>query len=139
MNVPDMATLANLTWEELRQLQIAWVGWYGIETVGFRLNDGQSCKAGAEQFGYSYNFDPNKKITRIESIVDMDEKWIIRMNFYHHEEILVEVGFWDDYIEAHGGRIENFEIADDEQLFGCELYYNKEWFRGVSWLKIKLI
>ena len=79
--------------------------WYGNVTVGVTLNDGQSCKAGTEDYGYSYTFDPSKKITKIESIVDKDEKWIIRMNFYQHEERLVKVGFWDDYIEEHGGRI----------------------------------
>jgi hypothetical protein len=51
------------------------------------------------------------------------------------------VGFDDDYIKNWVGRVEVFEIAEDEQLIGCEIH---EWiddngsFAGVTWIKIKL-
>ena len=71
---------------------------------------------------YSHIFDPAKKITRVEVIIFRDEKDIIRINFYHHAERLVAVGGKnDEYVERHGGRVEVFKIADDEQLIGCKL------------------
>ena len=33
------------------------------------------------------------------------------------------------------GRREVFEIADDEQLIGCELDHDKDLFVGVTWIK----
>ena len=49
---------------------------------------------------------------------------IVKINFYHHTERLVKVGEEDDdyWLVWEGGRREVFEIADDEQLIGCELY-----------------
>ncbi len=48
----------------------------------------------------------------------------------------------DDWVKKHGGRVEVFEIAEDEQLIGCELhevtYDNEDIFAGVNWIKIKL-
>jgi hypothetical protein len=32
------------------------------------------------------------------------------------------VGYDDDWVKECGGRMEEFEIAGDEQLIGCELY-----------------
>ncbi len=53
------------------------------------------------------------------------------------------MGFIDDWVKKFGGRVEVFEIAENEQLIGCELdectdengYYH---FGGVTWIKIKL-
>ena len=47
---------------------------------------------------------------------------ILQINFYHSEERLVSVGWDDDAVEKNGLRIEVFEIDEDEQLIGCELY-----------------
>ena len=45
----------------------------------------------------------------------------------------------DAYVKKWGGRREVFEIADDEQLIGCELDYDDiKNFIGVIWLKMKL-
>ena len=64
---------------------------------------------------------------------------IQQINFYHHEERLVTVGNSDDwYVMEYGGRREIFEIADNEQLIGCELDHCKDYFRGVTWLKWKI-
>ena len=41
-----------------------------------------------------------------------------------------------------GGRKEVFEIADDEQLFGCEFEYEEQgydtYFYNMKWLKWKI-
>ena len=66
-------------------------------------------------------FDPEKKITTIETIFNKLRHTIMRINFYHSKERLVEVGDGDRYVSHKGGRIDVFEIADDEQLIGCEL------------------
>ena len=49
----------------------------------------------------------------------------------------------NDYtVKKYGGRVEVFEIAEDEQLIGCELHEIGEYFEGsfagVTWIKIKL-
>ncbi len=53
------------------------------------------------------------------------------------------MGYSDNCVKKYGdgGRVEVFEIAEDEQLIGCEI---NEWidgdlaFTGVTWIKIKL-
>jgi hypothetical protein len=69
----------------------------------------------------------------------------MRINFYSGQKTLVQVGDNDDdYVKKYGERVESFEIADDEQLIGAELYhgeYNNEgwdYFRGVTWFKCKI-
>ena len=48
VNFPNMATLVNKSWEELTNLTIKQMQWYGyIATLGFTLNDGQSVQAGS--------------------------------------------------------------------------------------------
>ena len=50
------------------------------------------------------------------------------MNFYHHGERLVQVGWDDGDVKKSKGRQEFFEIAEDEQLIGCEL--DRSWVDG---------
>ncbi len=40
------------------------------------------------------------------------------MNFYTGQERLVEVGVGDEYVKRNGGRVESFEIANDERFIG---------------------
>ena len=53
------------------------------------------------------------------------------------------MGWSDDNVKTAGERIENFEIAADEQLIGCELYFfrdadtSRDYFNGVTWIKMK--
>ncbi len=75
----------------------------------------------------------------IFSVIEHD---INQINFYSGEEKLAKVGFSDDHLKKWGKRVEIFEIADDEQLIGCELYHgpfnSKDCFLGVAWLKCKI-
>jgi hypothetical protein len=65
---------------------------------------------------------------------------ILRINFYSGQETLVKVGDEDDdYVKKYGRRVEIFEIAADEQLIGAELYYGYRDFRGVTFLKCKIV
>ena len=41
-------------------------------------------------------------------------------------------------MKAMGGRVEVFDIAEDEQLIGCELDSDKDYFLGVKWIKMRL-
>ena len=43
-----------------------------------------------------------------------------------------------DYVEKFGGRVETFDIADDEQLIGCELDQDCDFFNSVKWMKMKM-
>ena len=78
-----------------------------------------------------------KKITRIEHIINKDEYRIMRINFYHYQERLVKVGYSDHYVNERAGRVEVFDIAEDEQLIGCEMEYCKRYYWGITWWKIK--
>ena len=51
----------------------------------------------------------------------LNGKVSFQCNFYHYHEKLVAVGCTDKVVEKFGGRREVFEMADDEQLIGCEL------------------
>ena len=72
-----------------------------------------------------------------------NEQVICQINFYSGEIRLVRLGDDDEFVKSEGGRLESFEINDDEQLIGAELYegdYNNmisDSFLGVTWLKCK--
>ena len=66
-----------------------------------------------------HNFDPTKKITKVEVIIGMYEMHIQQINFYHHQQRLVKIGESDDDVKQYGGRKETFEIGNYEQLIGC--------------------
>ena len=141
--IPDVETLTSLSLQELRNLTISKCSWYGvITTLDFALNNGQSLRSGKKyNFGKSHIFDPIKKISRIQCILMKYEHYILQINFYHHDERLVQLGCTDDSMYQNfggGGRIEVFEIAENEQFMGCELESCESFFRGVTWLKMKL-
>jgi hypothetical protein len=74
---------------------LAWYGYY-IETLKITLSNGESCTVGSDwKVDMSHTFDQNKKITKVECIIYQNECDILRINFYSGQEILVEVG-WDD-------------------------------------------
>ena len=121
-SVPDLSKIASF--EEFKRLRISKVQWNFINTVGLTLNDGQYGRAGGwRDFNSSYSFDPKKKITQIEVFIHKYECMINSINFYHHQQRLVSVGTGKS-VKTHEGRVEVFDIAEDEQLVGCELYYS---------------
>ena len=99
-------------------------------------------------------FDPAKKITTVECVINGSKDFspaIIRINFYSGEELLVAVGADTDWVNnrlySRKAKREIFTIADDEKLIGCELEHEnfpdydnvvKNFFRGVTWLKMKV-
>ena len=48
------------------------------------------------------------------------------------------MGSDDDIVKEYGGRREEFRIAKDERLIGCELEHCKDFFRSVTWWKWKI-
>ena len=122
VSLPDLKTFSNITLQSLRKLHITQVSWNDIFNIEFTLSNGQFCNAGTD-FRYDQNhfFDFREKITRIEVIIKRNERSICQMNFYHHQQRLVAVGYPDDYVEERGGRVEVFEIGEDERLIGCRL------------------
>ena len=68
----------------------------------------------------------------------MNEWYIGQINFFSGEELLCRLGRDDYYVKLCGGRVVTFEIAADEQLIGAELYNDENYFRGVTWLKMKI-
>ncbi len=143
MIIPNMAEI-NKSMRDLRNLTFMKVEWYGLLALSITLNDGQTCKAGANiEVNESHTFDRAKKITKIECIIENNEWNILQINFYHGEERLVAVFWSDNFVKRDGARVEVFEIAEDEQLIGCELHEytfddGDSFFAGVTWIKIKL-
>ena len=121
VTIPDLTKIRSI--EDLRKLKITKVQWYSTFTIGFTLNDQQFVKAGTEyNFEKSFIFDPSKKITRIETIIEENELSILQINFYSNQERLVTVGISDDGNKKYNykaGRVEVFTISADEQLIGC--------------------
>ncbi len=105
----------------MNNLSINQVEWYKDYTLSFTLSNGEYCTAGSEEVDKSHKFDPKKKISKVEVIIYSNEDSILRINFYSGQETLVNVGADDWFVKKYGGRVEIFEIADDEQLIGCEL------------------
>ena len=75
----------------------------------------------------------------VEDII-CNKTFIIEINFYHNTERLVAVGSDDEWGQYYVKRREVFNIAQDEQLFGCELEKrtSDRFFCGVTWLKWKI-
>ena len=70
VTIPKMKTLAEKSWQILQKFTITKIQWNGIATLGVTLSDGETCKAGTEYgFDKSHNFNPFKKITRIEVLL----------------------------------------------------------------------
>ena len=131
--------------QKLRNLAITKVYWHGsIPSLGFTSSDGKSCRAGRQfNFTKSHVFDPSKKITKILTTVEKKGWWIEQIKFFSGEEELCRVGYTDDdWMLRQQCEVESFEIADDEQLIGCQLDQSTEknlcHFRGVTWLKMKV-
>ena len=111
--------------------------------LGFSLNDGQSYSAGLTMTIYDRHFfDPTKKITKIECNIGWSSIGILRINFFHHQEKLVQVGSPnDDRVKELTEKTEIFEIGEDERLIGCKLdegiVDGKNRLLGVTWIKMK--
>jgi hypothetical protein len=71
VEIPNKITLADKTFEELKNLTITKFEWYNFKIISFTLSNGESCTAGSDsEVIDSKIFDPNKKITRVEMIFD---------------------------------------------------------------------
>ena len=71
LSIPEMATLSDKSLIDLRNLTISKVEWQGfIGSLSLTLTDGQSGTGGEEDLREWYTFDPTKKITKIETIID---------------------------------------------------------------------
>ena len=94
----------------------------------------------------AYTFDEAKKITKVETVLRNDESNIGLIKFYNEEELLVSVGVDEEAFKLLLVRVEVFEIAEDEQLIGCEAnccifndcFYTGSVCRGITWLKWKI-
>ena len=115
-------------------------------TFGITINNSESVKSGTSwHLDQSHLFDQSKKITKIVTTVNKHEWDIMQIKFFSGEEVLCTVGYDDDDVKKYGaGRVETFEIAADEQFFGCELDHgtdgdgDDDFFLGVTWLKWKI-
>ena len=129
-------SLADLKLLKITQVQWNWKG--SIEdtslkrgSIYFHLSDGNYCKSGKEDFDESYVFDDQKKITKVVCYIDKDEHFIGQINFFSDKERIIYIGKCDDEVKEFCRRKEEIDIADDEQLIGCELFHENAYFIGV--------
>jgi hypothetical protein len=73
-------------------------------------------------------------------IIQKNECFIIRINFYSGKETLVKVGMDGECVLNIEKRVESFDIADDERLIGCIIHEDKDsfFFRGMTFMKMKV-
>ena len=71
-------------------------------------------------------------------IISKFENFICQINFYADTQTLVKLGESDESVKFRGGRVETFEVSEDEKLIGCKLFQNKHYFLAVQWLKMKV-
>ena len=100
LTIPVMRIIAANSLEELQSLKITQVQWCDTLSLGFTLSNGQSCTVGESDCEKNYTFDPAKKITKVECIIFKTEDFISQINFYHHQQRLVAVGYDDEYYYA---------------------------------------
>ena len=77
-----MFLIGKKSLEELKNLTITQVKLHGMSTLGFTLNDGQSCLVEFRRLNeftnnHNHTFDPAKKITSIETVIDKSEAMIM--------------------------------------------------------------
>ena len=106
VSIPNMLEIGNKSVHELRSLiitEMKWSSLFGLWSLGFTLNNGQSCRAGRNpdpdrlgldpyKFAHSHTFDPTKKITKIECGIGQSEYSIDRISFYHQKRTLHQFG-----------------------------------------------
>ena len=64
---------------------------------------------------------------------------VVSIDFFSGKKRLLNLGLKFDPFDKEIERMETFEIADDEQLVGCQLDENTSGnFLGVTWLKMKV-
>ncbi len=75
---PNIKDLSQKTSQELKNLKITKIesGFPNIWAIGMSLSDGTSCKAGTNNYNNCFNIDATKHISKIETIMTKDEKWI---------------------------------------------------------------
>ena len=56
--------------------ELKWNSFY-IKSIGFTLSDGNNFQAGSAEFTNCHKFDPTKKITRVETVINHHESAII--------------------------------------------------------------
>jgi hypothetical protein len=141
VRVPEVRELAKLTVKELinlTNLTIEKVEWFSNATLSFTLSNGETCTGGSDyKVKDSHTFDQNKKITKVECIIQND-KFFTEIYFYYGQETLLQVGHSNYSVKRIDRREESFEIAADEQLIGAELYHDGDYYRGVTFLKCKI-
>ena len=94
------------------------------------MSDGQTCRAGTNNYNNSFDFPLDQKIVKVEVIL-CDTRYIGQIIFYGKNGIIKKLG--DD--RAATGAKETFLIGDNERLIGCELDHSKDYLMGVTWLK----
>ena len=117
----------------LRLMKIQWFQNY-VVALGITLSDESTCKAGKNEYNNSFDISETTKICKIDVIFIAAEQYIGQIILYDKNGLLKKLG---DDCQATG-RIETFEIEDNERFFGCELDYGNSYLLGVTFIKWKV-
>jgi len=76
---PDLGRIRAMTLEQIRNLSITKVQWHQdhVDTLGFTLSDGQTCRAGnSYNYNNSFDFPADKKIVKVEVTLESNGYYI---------------------------------------------------------------
>jgi hypothetical protein len=104
-----------------------------LRSLGFVMDNGLKIKAGLRKCTKRHQIQ--NKLAKIECEFASNEYWIDRITFFDDCGGMYTVG---RETKKTNGRTETFEIAEDEIIAGCEIYYS-EAIHGIAWSKKKLI
>lgn len=102
----------------------------GVRVLGIVLSDGQTVQGGSEEAKKRRKLPGN--IKKIEVIFQQSEAFIFQIRFYCKDNAKFKIG-GNDYWNA--GRMETFELANDEVLLGAEFDHTEKHTVGVTWIK----
>ena len=91
MKIPDQSVLQQMSLEQMRELSISKIVWrrmccFYIDMFGMTLSDGQEIKAGSVDVAKDEFFFKDKKVTKVEIVVDRNEEHIRRIIFFRGDE-----------------------------------------------------
>ena len=122
--IPDISGLEKMATKDLaklaiKKLELKTENTFGVADLKITMNNGQILQGGS---GNLNKLIPHQGVRKIEITVAKDETYISSIAFTYKDDS-VRVGD-DQTLQTQNGRVENFEIDEDEQLIGAEIDTN---------------
>ena len=103
-----------------------------ICSLQIKLNNGEEGGFDFRGVDSTYSLPVGSKLTKIEHIFTDEEYFINNLLMWFDDGTHKQLG-WDDF----KGRVETFNLANNEHLIGIEIYHDKRFVLGLKWLTIR--